>query len=211
MCAKAVSAGNAATQEKSKLADLRSVWPDERLVRECLGGNEAAWTALIDRYKGLIYSIPVKYGFSSDDAADIFQGVCLDLLSQLPKLRQPKALPKWIMQVAAHKCFHRKKHVMRFKSSDEDTTVIEPSAPADIDRVLREASEEHAVRDAIRQLPARCRELVRMLFFEEPSRPYAEIARSLGIATGSIGFIRQRCLARMRKKLEEAGFSVPRR
>ena len=29
-----------------------------------------------------------------------------------------------------------------------------------------------------------------------------------GIAPGSIGFIRQRCLDRLRKKLEEAGFSV---
>lgn len=205
MCAKAVSAGTAAAEEKSRRADLRSVWPDERLVRECLGGNEAAWTALIDRYKGLIYSIPIKYGFSSDEAADIFQGVCLDLLSELPKLRQPKALPKWIMQVAAHRCFHRKKQLMRFKSTNEETSNIEPSAPADIDRILSEASQEHAVREAILHLPARCRELVHMLFFEEPSRPYAEIAQNLGIATGSIGFIRQRCLDRMRRKLEEAG------
>jgi DNA-directed RNA polymerase specialized sigma24 family protein len=46
-----------------------------------------------------------------------------------------------------------------------------------------------------------------MLFFEEPARPYQDVARELGIATGSIGFIRQRCLDRLRKKLVEAGFS----
>jgi DNA-directed RNA polymerase specialized sigma24 family protein len=56
-------------------------------------------------------------------------------------------------------------------------------------------------------LPARCRELVRMLFFEEPAREYREIAKSLGIAVGSIGFIRQRCLEKLRKRLAEAGFS----
>jgi DNA-directed RNA polymerase specialized sigma24 family protein len=46
-----------------------------------------------------------------------------------------------------------------------------------------------------------------MLFFEDIARPYAEVAASLGIATGSIGFIRRRCLEHLRKSLEEAGFT----
>jgi DNA-directed RNA polymerase specialized sigma24 family protein len=45
-----------------------------------------------------------------------------------------------------------------------------------------------------------------MLFFEEPARPYKEIAAKLGIATGSIGFIRQRCLDKLKKRLSETGF-----
>jgi DNA-directed RNA polymerase specialized sigma24 family protein len=48
---------------------------------------------------------------------------------------------------------------------------------------------------------------VHMLFFEEPARPYQAIAESLGIATGSIGFIRQRCLEKLRRRLGEIGFS----
>ena len=45
-----------------------------------------------------------------------------------------------------------------------------------------------------------------MLFFETPARPYDEIAKELGLATGSIGFIRGRCLAQLRKQLEKKGF-----
>jgi hypothetical protein len=45
-----------------------------------------------------------------------------------------------------------------------------------------------------------------MLFFEQPPLPYAEVARRLGLATGSIGFIRGRCLERLRKLLMESGF-----
>src|SRR6266550_7214309 len=67
-------------------------WSDQRLVRACLDGNEQAWSALIDKYKGLIYSIPIKYGASPEDAADVFQSVCLELFSQLPKLRKAAAL-----------------------------------------------------------------------------------------------------------------------
>ena len=84
-------------------------WSDERLVAECLKGNEQAWSGLIEKYKNLIYSIPIKMEMY-DEAADIFQAVCLDLLSDLPNLREPRALHKWLMQACYHKCLqHRRK------------------------------------------------------------------------------------------------------
>ncbi len=184
---------------------MQLAWPDARLVKECLKGSEEAWSALIDKYKSLIFSIPIKYGFSADDASDIFQGVCLELLSDLPKLRMPKALPKWIMQVTSHKCFHRKRQMLRTETSDDDKT-FEQSTPPRAEGILRQAEEEQALREAVAGLPPRCRDLVRMLFFEEPARPYEVVAQSLGIATGSIGFIRQRCLDRLRLQLKDAGF-----
>jgi RNA polymerase sigma factor (sigma-70 family) len=174
-------------------------WPDTRIVRECLRGSEEAWSALIDKYKNLIFSIPIKYGFSTDDATEIFQAVCVGLLTELPKLREPKALPKWLMQITAHKCFHRKREQQRTESSDDGEESREPSVPAGAEGILRQAEEEQG-------LPPRCRQLIEMLFFEEPPRPYQQVAQSLGIATGSIGFIRQRCLERLRKQLVEAGF-----
>jgi hypothetical protein len=48
--------------------------------------------------------------------------------------------------------------------------------------------------------------MVRLLFFENPPRPYENIAEELGMATGSIGAIRGRCLAYLRKHLEKRGF-----
>jgi hypothetical protein len=45
-----------------------------------------------------------------------------------------------------------------------------------------------------------------MLFYEHPPYPYTEVARKLGMATGSIGFIRGRCLKRLQAQLEELGF-----
>ncbi|HKN59863.1 MAG TPA: sigma-70 family RNA polymerase sigma factor [Candidatus Acidoferrales bacterium] len=187
--------------------EIRGAWPDQRLVRECLRGNEEAWSALLDKYRRLIYSIPVKYGFAADEAADIFQAVCLELLSELSNLRNPKALPKWIMQITAHKCLHRKRQQQRLVVSDPNDEAFEKSTPAQAEGILREAEDEQELRQAMAELPPRCRELIGMLFFEEPARPYQVVAQTLGIATGSIGFIRQRCLDRLRKRLLEAGFS----
>jgi RNA polymerase sigma factor (sigma-70 family) len=196
-----------AKEKTATLEELRAAWPDTRLVHGCLRGSEEAWFALVDKYKNLIYSIPIKYGFSADDAADIFQAVCLELLSELPKLRKPKALPKWIMQITAHKCFHWKRRQQRVEPSEGDDEKLELSEPPRAEAILREAEAEQGLRQVISELPPRCRELVRMLFFEEPPRPYQEIASTLGIAAGSIGFIRQRCLDRLRKRLLDVGFS----
>jgi RNA polymerase sigma factor (sigma-70 family) len=185
--------------------ELQKAWPDTRLVKECLEGSEEAWSALVEQYKSLIFSIPIKYGFSPDDASDVFQAVCLELLSDLPKLREPKALPKWIMQVTAHKCFHRKRQIQRMETCVDEETFDQVTPPR-AEEILREAADEQTLRQAMLGLPARCRDLIRMLFFEEPARPYQEVAASLGIATGSIGFIRQRCLSRLRVQLQDVGF-----
>jgi hypothetical protein len=45
-----------------------------------------------------------------------------------------------------------------------------------------------------------------MLFFESETRPYQDVARSLGLATGSIGFIRGKCLERLRRQLDSMDF-----
>jgi RNA polymerase sigma factor (sigma-70 family) len=202
-----VNASRDTLPKNQTLDEVRAAWPDARLVRECLGGGEEAWCALISKYKNLIFSIPVKYGFSADESTDIFQAVCLELLSELPKLRKVKALPKWIMQITAHKCFHRKQQERRTEVSDPNDKQFEKGTPARAEEILREAEEEQGLRRAMAELTPRCRQLVQMLFYDEPARPYQEIAETLGIAVGSIGFIRQRCLERLRKRLLEEGFS----
>src|ERR1700680_4000605 len=95
--------GTATGRQKERPDSSRDHASDERLLGRCLKGDQEAWSALIDKYKNLIYSIPVKLGMHQD-AADIFQSVCVELLSELPRLREHRALPKWLMQICYHKC-----------------------------------------------------------------------------------------------------------
>jgi RNA polymerase sigma factor (sigma-70 family) len=179
---------------------------DRQLVLACLGGDEAAWTALIDKYKSLIFSIPLRYGAYPDDAADIFQAVCVELFHELPRVRNVDNLRSWLMTVAAHQSFQWKRQQRR-KLAREVEGVETDTLPATLPpEVAAELEREQLVREAVGRLPARCQEMVRMLFFEQPPVSYAEVARRLGLATGSIGFIRGRCLDRLQKALEELGF-----
>jgi RNA polymerase sigma factor (sigma-70 family) len=192
---------------KAAPAARELAWSDERLVRECRKGNQAAWSALIERYKNLIFSIPIKFGLPREDAADIFQAVCVDLLSSLPKLREPKAIAKWLMQTSFHKCLRWKKDRLNlvddFEVLDSERHASAEELP---EEMLYQVQREQSVREALAALPPRCGRMVSMLFFDDPPRPYQEVAKELGIASGSIGFIRGRCLKKMRQLLEEKGF-----
>jgi RNA polymerase sigma factor (sigma-70 family) len=195
--------------ERSAFTSRRELsWPDTRLVRECRNGNEEAWAALLDKYKNLIFSIPIKRGLPRDEAADVFQRVCVLLLAELPHLREPKALPMWLIRVTSRECarWRRQEHPV----SASETVAVETAALADekplADELLARLKDEQTLRDAVQTLPPRCRELIAMLFFETPARPYQEIAAQLGLAAGSIGFIRGRCLTRLRRELEKKGF-----
>ena len=185
----------------------KASWSDERLVAACRKGDQEAWAALVNKYKNLIFSIPIKLGLYND-AADIFQAVCLDLLTDLPRLREPRALPKWLMQTCYHKCLQARRRAEKNVPLAEDReTSAEDGVPSTLpDDMMVQLEKEQMVRNAIAELSPRCERMVRMLFFETPPRPYEEIAKKLGIATGSIGFIRGRCLEKLKQQLENMGF-----
>jgi RNA polymerase sigma factor (sigma-70 family) len=184
----------------------RNVRDDTRLVKECLAGNEEAWSLLIDKYKALIYSIPVKYGLPPHEAADVFQSTCMELLERLPELREPRALPKWLMQVAHHQCYRVKRQQQRLVSRDAEPDLPDPETPAIAESLVQQTQEEQLLREAVAKLTPQCRRLVELLFFETPPRPYTQVAAELGLALGSIGFTRQKCIERLRRNLDEMGF-----
>ncbi len=181
-------------------------WNDTRLVRQCLSGSEEAWSLLIEKYKALIYSIPVKYGLPPQEAADVFQATCVELLARLPELREPRALPKWLIQVAHHECYRWKRQSQRLISRDFQRDLPEPQTPAIAEALVQQTHEEQMLREAMTTLSPKCRQLIELLFFETPSRPYSEVAGKLGLAVGSIGFTRQKCIERLRRTLSDLGF-----
>jgi RNA polymerase sigma factor (sigma-70 family) len=196
------------TTSKKAEAPERVQWSDERLVSQCLNGDQDAWNAIIEKYRKLIYSIPIRYGFSLDDAGDIFQQVCVQLLETLPNLREPRSLAAWLIKVTGHACFQLAGQNKRFQSFDFEAQPDEgPAAREMPDEFVRELERSRILHEALSEVPPRCREIIRMLFFDTPVVSYEEAAKRLGLATGSIGFIRMRCLNRLRRRLEEKGFT----
>ena len=126
----------------------------------------------------------------------------------LPQLRSHESLRAWIMTVASHQSYQWKRRwVQRAQREGEDCdTAIDLHVVKPPD-TLEQAERERFVREAITHLPPRCRTLVRMLFYQDPPVPYETVAGQLGLATGSIGLTRSRCLKRLERILNDVGVS----
>jgi RNA polymerase sigma factor (sigma-70 family) len=182
---------------------------DLELVEDCLNGDSAAWEALVFRYQRLIYSIPVKLGFTQDDAADVFQSICLKLVEKLETLRDHNRLGSWLITATTRECW-RKAALSRREAPgllpsrdapDEDLAQVpaEYLLPVEAQVILEQ---QQLIREAVLQLPERCRRLITMLFYEKDELSYAAIARLMKMPVASVGPTRARCLEKLRKFLD---------
>jgi RNA polymerase sigma factor (sigma-70 family) len=188
--------------DRYKRRDKRS---DSELVNLCLQGDTGAWEALILRYRRFIYSIPVKFGFRSFDASDIFQTVCLSFLEHLHELKDETKINAWLSTTTSRQCLKlladKQRETPTPDEQFEDT--LDPTLNLEEIRLLTEEQQE--LRDCIDLLPPRCRSLIDMLYFDQGSPTYQEISDSLGIPVPGIGPNRARCLEKLRKILRERG------
>jgi RNA polymerase sigma factor (sigma-70 family) len=162
-------------------------------------GERAAWDALVERYSPLIWSICRRCQLDRADAEDVGQAVWLRLVEHVGSLRDPAALPGWLVTTTQRECYRVRRARCRLADgqvSDAENLPDEQATVAD-DELLR-AERQAALREAIMELPANCQQLLTLLTTEPPTS-YAEISVKLGIPVGSIGPSRSRCLDRLRR------------
>lgn len=180
---------------------------DPALIAACLGGDDSAWRALIDRYRRLIYSVPVRYGFSSDEAADVFQDVCILLYEKLHLLRDHERLPSWLLTSTSRLCWARRRSAAKMPVSIDEEGLDAPDEDAPLaDEELDALERRHVLEVALAQIPIPCAKLLGRLFLDQGDVSYKDISRDLRMPEGSIGPTRQRCLEKLRSVLARAGF-----
>jgi len=198
-------------ENQAGIGTTNSVTPqsDRELLVACLKGDPAAWEALVVRYQRLIYSIPIKIGLSPNDAADVFQSVCLKLLESLSTLRNQERIGSWLTITTKRECWRvaarkRREHIAVpsgwEESSDDSIEMVSTALPAD--QQQEELEQQQILREAVDALPERCRDLITMLFYNDDKICYAEIARRINMPLNSMGATRARCLAKLKKLLE---------
>jgi len=195
-------------------ADIRATDPlkqqhDRELLRACLEGNPAAWEALIVRYQRLIYSIPIRLGLSTNDAADVFQSVCVKLIESLSSLRDLDRISAWLTTTAKRESWRvaarrRREYIalplVGGDGQDQSIDIASSAPPADEQHQLIE--QQQILREAVDALPERCRNLITLLFYQDAKTSYADTARKMNIPLNSMGATRARCLAKLKKLLE---------
>lgn len=169
---------------------------DASLVARCLVGDDAAWSALVERHGPAVWAVAHRLGLSHEDAADVFQSTWRTALEEMSRVREPAAIGGWIARVARHQSMRvRRGYGIARKSwqhvAREDVDVTLPEA--DLERIEIRSK----VGDALGRVGERCADLLRALYFEDPSPSYQDIAARFGMRIGSIGPTRARCMGKM--------------
>jgi RNA polymerase sigma factor (sigma-70 family) len=168
------------------------------LVAAALDGDHTAWNSLVVRYTPLALAIVRRHRLRGDDAEDVIQTVWLRLVENLGAIREPQALPGWIVTTARNECLRLIKGRQAVFPADltDHSRPNEPDLDV-IDAGLQVAERHEALLIALAELTDRQRDLM-LLLIEDPPPDYEQISRRLGMPVGSIGPTRARCLARMR-------------
>jgi RNA polymerase sigma factor (sigma-70 family) len=167
------------------------------LVVRARQSDKAAWDAIVARYAPLVWSVCRRYGLARADIEDVGSSVWLRLVENLERLREPAALPGWLVTTTRRECQQFLTAGKRQFPVESVDLPPDPS-PGSEEMVLAE-ERRAALRQAFAGLQERCRQLLSMLFGDPPSS-YAEISSTLGLAVGAIGPNRARCLDRLRRE-----------
>ncbi|MEU7423146.1 sigma-70 family RNA polymerase sigma factor [Streptomyces sp. NPDC040750] len=181
------------------------------LVQSAVDGDAAAWKALVEGMSPLVWSIVRAYRLSDADGHEVYQTVWFRFAQHLGRIREPDKAASWLASTARHECLKVLRSLTRLTLTDDPRVLDRASEERTPEESLIESEEAADRAERVRRLwleldglGDRCRQLLRVLMASPPPS-YVEISAALGIAVGSIGPLRQRCLRRLRARMDARG------
>lgn len=179
------------------------------LVHLAADGRHGAWPELMDRFGSMIASIGRRYRLSPSDVAELQQITWLRLLENITRIEHPERVGGWLATTARHESLAILRRSAKYTVGVDQLLADTPDAHPQEPEAGPVAEERDAVlAAAMQRLRPRCRELLSLLFVDEPLG-YKDLSRLLQMPVGSIGPTRARCLEHLRRLVVDAGVDVP--
>jgi RNA polymerase sigma factor (sigma-70 family) len=176
----------------------------ERLVRAAREGSLAAVDELVSELTPMLWHVARATSLSQPDAEDVVQTAWLNLVSHLDEIHSPAALQSWLVTTTRREAWRVRAAYRKAVPADHDWLSAIPDLTADSEERVIVKDEQRALWAALRELPPRCQELLRIVAFV-PRPDYDVVAQTLGMPRGSVGPTRGRCLEKLRSALYGEG------
>ncbi|HWE55218.1 MAG TPA: sigma-70 family RNA polymerase sigma factor [Acidimicrobiales bacterium] len=175
----------------------------DELVTRAAADDEHAWSLLVDRFSGLVWSVARSVGLDDADAADVSQTTWMRLAEHLDQLNDTSRVGAWLATTARREAIRVSRLGVRHVPVDPWQWLDRPDDAVDDPELAVLATErELAVQMAVALLPDRCRRMLIALSADPPAS-YTDLSSNLGVPMGSIGPTRSRCLQRLERLLRE--------
>lgn len=179
------------------------------LVEAATDGLHGAWPELMDRFGNMIATVGRRYRLSAADVAELQQTTWLRLLENIGRIEHPERVGGWLATTARHESLAILRRAGKYTvgvdqmlANAPEAYPLEPAAGPIADE------RETVLRSAMQRLRPRCRELLALLFVDDPLA-YKDLSVLLRMPVGSIGPTRARCLEHLRRLVVDAGVDIP--
>ena len=153
---------------------------DDALVDRCLGGDTAAFEAIVQRYQRVLFTVALRTLGNYDEASDATQDAFVKAFQHLATFDRSRRFFSWIYRILVNECLNARR----------DRRVYEPlspgleagdDSPAD---VLETGERRRRVQAAILALPIEYRTVIVLRHFTELS--YEEIGEVLTLPVKTV-------------------------
>lgn len=184
---------------------------DSELISRAAGGDAAAFQALVERHRSMVYRVAYQFAGNHYDAEDIAQEVFIKVYRSLDRFRQDAQLSSWMYRIVMNACIdHRRRHrpsgAAPFGEEAEHrlmNTVEETPGPED----RAYAGELGQVLEAeINRLPHGQR--IVFVMRHHQGLKLGEIAEALGLAEGTVKRQLHAAVHRLRHALRHANVTA---
>jgi RNA polymerase sigma-70 factor (ECF subfamily) len=161
------------------------------LVRRARRGDAGAFEALLANRLDRCYRLAWSILSNDADAADAMQDALVSAWRQIPRLRDPAAFDGWLNRVVANSALMARRRRSRRREMHVRPVPIDDIGPAEVGQPIDERAgtdlERVADADAIVRAFERLRPDQRAILalHHVDERPVAELARMLGVPTGT--------------------------
>jgi RNA polymerase sigma-70 factor, ECF subfamily len=84
---------------------------DADLISRAASGDAAAFQALVERHRSMVYRVAYQFAGNHHDAEDIAQEVFIKVYRSLGRFRQDAQLSSWMYRIVMNACIdHRRRH-----------------------------------------------------------------------------------------------------
>lgn len=171
------------------------------LVHQACAGDSHAFGTLVDRYKGPVYRLCLRY-VRDPDAEDLAQETFLRAFVNRERFDVDRPFLPWLLVIARNLCLDRLRGRRREPGADADVSSIAHGGPTAEETVsTREAIED--LERSLARLPEGQREAIAMYHFDGLS--YREMADVMDAPVGTIMTWLHRGRARLRELMRSGG------
>ncbi|MHB9023976.1 MAG: RNA polymerase sigma factor [Armatimonadota bacterium] len=183
---------------------------EDDLVRRVRCGDGEAFGRLVELCSPRVYNLAYRLIGNQDDAQDIAQEAFVRIFQSLPGFKGESAFSTWLYRIVTNLCYDELKRRRRRpptiseyerEASDDSSSTLEAvSGENTEDRALRD-ERQHAVRQAIAQLPEQYRMI--LVLYDLQGFSYDEISGILKTNLGTVKSRLNRARNLLRQKLSD--------